>query len=312
MSETFRLGTRKSALALAQSGQTARALEAANPGLTVELTPIVTTGDRLKGSLARHGGKGLFTQELEDGLLAGTLDLAVHSLKDLPVETPDGLEVVAHPLRADPRDVLVSEVASGLHDLPEGATLLTGSLRRSALLLARRPDLDVVPIRGNVDTRLRKWRESGAAGVILAAAGLARLGIEGVPLHPLDPEVMIPAPGQGTLALQVRAGGRAEEPCRRLDHAPTARAARAERYVVAAFGADCTLPVAAWAHPVDPADPEGGELRLVAFLGTPDGSHVARAEAAGSDPDDVARRCVAALREAGADDVLARVGRMRP
>jgi len=296
----LRLGTRRSALALAQSGMMARALEARWPGLSVELVPIVTTGDVVTGDLAKVGGKGLFTQELEAGLLDGSLDLAVHSMKDLPVRLPEGLVVAAHPERADPRDVLVSE-AAGLDALPAGAVVLTGALRRRAQILMRRPDLVVEPIRGNVDTRLRKWRESGAGGVVLAGAGLARLGLADLPAHPLPTDVLIPAPTQGTLALEVRAGGLAEPFVAALDHAPTARAATAERRVVAAFGADCTLPLAAWAHEQD------GWLHLVALLATPDGRHSARGAASGSDPESVAEACVAAMRAEGADGVMGRI-----
>jgi hydroxymethylbilane synthase len=295
----LKLGTRRSALALAQSGMMARALEARHPGLTVELVPMVTTGDVVKGDLAEVGGKGLFTQELERGLLDGSLDLAVHSMKDLPVNLPKGLVVAAHPERADPRDALVSEAAEDLDGLPEGAEVLTGALRRRAQILLRRPDLRVEPIRGNVDTRLRKWRERSAGGVILAAAGLARLGLRDLPVHPVSPEVLIPAPCQGTLALEVRAGSPAEELVRALDHSPTARAARAERRVVAAFGGDCTLPLAAWARQ------DGDVFRLTALLATPDGALAARGEATGDDPDEVAAACVALLRGNGADEVLA-------
>jgi hydroxymethylbilane synthase len=279
----------------------ARALEAANPGLTVEMVPMVTTGDVATGDLAKIGGKGLFTQELERGLLDGSLDLAVHSLKDLPVRLPEGLVVAAYPERADPRDVLVSELAADLDGLPEGAVVLTGALRRRAQILMRRPDLRVEPLRGNVDTRIRKWREQGAGGVILAGAGLARLGLQDLPAHPLATDVLIPAPGQGILALEVRAGGPAVEPCRTLDHAPSRRAADAERRVVAAFGGDCTLPLAAWARFED------GRLRLTALLATPDGAHAARGEAVGDDAAEVAAACVAAMRENGADEVLARI-----
>jgi hydroxymethylbilane synthase len=300
----LRLGTRRSALALAQSGMIARALEARHPGLTVELVGIVTTGDVVTGDLAKLGGKGLFTQELERGLLDGSLDLAVHSLKDLPVRLPGGLIVAAHPERADPRDVLVSDAAEDLDGLPEGSVVLTGALRRRAQILLRRPDLRVEPIRGNVDTRLRKWKESGAGGVILAEAGLRRLGLEGLPAHPIATDVLLPAPCQGTLALETRAGGPAETLCAALDHAPTARAALAERRVVAAFGGDCTLPLAAWARPEGTED---GALRLTALLATPDGQFSARGEAVGSDPAEVAAACVAALREAGADEVLERI-----
>ncbi len=302
----LRLGTRKSPLALAQSGMVARALEATHPGLRVELVAMTTQGDRLLGDLNTLGGKGLFTVELEAGLLDGRLDLAVHSLKDLPVRSADGLVIAAYPERADPRDVLVSEVASSVAELPPSARVLTGSLRRQAQLRALRPDVEPVPVRGNVDTRLRKWRESGAAAVVLAAAGLERLGLDEdatlrVALHPLAVEEMLPAPGQGILAVQVRAGSEAETLCRALDHAPTAAAARAERAVVAAFGGDCTLPLAAWARPTS----EG--LELSALLADPDGTEVVRAVAEGVDPDEVAARCVESLRAAGAERVLARL-----
>jgi hydroxymethylbilane synthase len=303
----LRLGTRRSPLALAQSGMMARALEAGNPGLTVELVPMVTTGDVVTGDLALVGGKGLFTQELESGLLDGSLDLAVHSLKDLPVKLPAGLTVAAYPERADPRDVLVSELAEDLDGLPAGAVVLTGALRRRAQILMRRPDLRVEPLRGNVDTRIRKWREQGAGGVILAGAGLARLGLTGLPAHPIPTDVLIPAPGQGILALEVREDGPAVEVCRVLNHAPSARAADAERRVVAAFGGDCTLPLAAWARPDGPGTGDNGALRLTALLATPDGRHVARGEAVGEDPAQVAEDCVAAMRVDGADEVLARI-----
>jgi hydroxymethylbilane synthase len=300
----LRLGTRRSALALAQSGMVARSLEAAHPGLDVELVPMVTQGDVVTGDLALFGGKGLFTQELESGLLDGSLDLAVHSLKDLPVTLTEGLVVAAHPERADPRDVLVSEDAEDLDGLPAGAIVLTGALRRRAQILMRRPDLRVEPIRGNVDTRLRKWREMGAGGVILAGAGLQRLAVRGIPIHPIDPEVLLPAPGQGTLALETRMNGPAAALCHALNHEDSARAAQAERRVVAAFGGDCTLPLAAWARP----DGDGGRmLRLTALLATPDGRHAARGEAVAGTPEEVAAACIAALREDGADAVLARL-----
>jgi hydroxymethylbilane synthase len=319
----LRLGTRGSALALAQSGEIARALAAAHPGLQVELVPIVTRGDRLAGELAALGGKGLFTEELERGLLDGSLDLAVHSLKDLPVSLPAGLVIAAFPRRADPRDVLVSAIAADLDGLPAAAVVLTGSLRRRAQVLLRRPDLRVEGLRGNVDTRLRRWRERGAGALVLAGAGLARLGMQAsaeLPAHPLAPEVMLPAPGQGTLALETRRGARAEELCAALDDAATGATADAERQVVAAFGGDCTLPLAAWArweglertatpagHAVQGGHGDRHELRLSALLATPDGRLAARGESAGREPGAVAAACIAALRADGADEVLARV-----
>lgn len=308
----LRLGTRRSPLALAQSGQVARALEAALPGLEVELVPIETAGDRTAGDLAKFGGKGLFTAELEQGLLAGSLDFAVHSLKDLPVALPEGLAIAAYPKRADGRDAMISELSADLAGLPEGAELLTGSLRRRAQILALRPDLRVEPIRGNVDTRIRKWRERGAAGVILAASGLARLAVDRpelseLPIHLLSAVEMVPAPGQGILALEVRAGSAAHEICARLDHAASRREALAERAVVAAFGGDCTLPLAAFAQSVDGAASGDGTLRLAVFLGTPDGRRTVRREATGTDSQSLATACVEALRAAGADEILAAI-----
>lgn len=312
MSLTLRLGTRKSELAVVQSSTVARALEDLHPGLRVELVTMETRGDRTAGMLAPLGGKGLFTEELEARLLDGSLDLAVHSLKDLPVTLGDDLVVAAYPERADPRDVLVSEAAADLGSLPAGATVLTGALRRQAQVLATNPALAVEGIRGNVQTRLRKWREQGAGGVILAAAGLARLGMDDLPAHPLDPEGFVPAPGQGTLALEVRSGSEAEELCLPLNHVATARAADAERRVVAAFGGNCALPLAAWARPAVGAEDEG-RLMLTALLASPDGARVARAEATAGSPEEAAAACVAAMRERGADEILDAIpGAMAP
>jgi len=304
----LRLGTRRSALALAQSRWVAERLARA-AGVEVELVPIVTRGDRIPGDLGAAGGKGLFTAELEAGLLDGSLDLAVHSLKDLPVELPPGLVLAAFPERADPRDALVSAAADSLEALPAGAVLLTGSLRRRAQILALRSDLEVRPVRGNVDTRLAKRRrleedEGRPGGALLAMAGLARLSVTGEPAHPIDPALLLPAPGQGTLGIEVRSGSPAEELCRALDHPPTARAAAAERAVVAAFGGDCTLPLAAWARE-QPGDGGGqSRLRLTALLATPDGSRIARGEGVAGSAAEAAAECVAAMRAAAADEIL--------
>jgi hydroxymethylbilane synthase len=302
MSMRLKLGTRKSALAMAQSGQMAKALEKAHPGLEVQLVPIVTLGDRLPGDLAAHGGKGLFTEELERGLQEGSLDLAVHSLKDLPVQPPTDLSIAAYPARADARDLLICQGAETLQALPKASVLLTGSQRRQAQILALRPDLIVQPLRGNIDTRLRKWRESGATAVILAAAGLQRLHIDGVPAFPIPTDVMLPAPGQGTLALQVRRGSRAEALCAALDDPDTRLTALAERRVVRGLGADCTLPLAAWAHRIS-----DGFLCLEARLTTPDGRHEAKARVQGDDPEALGDACLRALNKAGAEDILRRL-----
>ena len=300
----LRLGTRASALALAQSGQVAERLRSAHPGLEVELVPITTHGDREKGELAPLGGKGLFTQELETGLLEGSLDLAVHSLKDLPTKLPSGLGIAAFPERADPRDVLVSTVASTLEELPREAVVLTGATRRRACLLRLRPDLEVRGLRGNVDTRLAKWRESGADGLILAASGLARLGIEEQPAHPLEPETFVPAPGQGTLALETANDSEAAQLCRALDHPATAAAALAERRIVAGLGGDCTLPLGAWARP----DEAGDGWLLTAFLATPDGAPAAQADVEAASPEEAADLALAALEREGSAEILWAVG----
>lgn len=309
----FVIGSRGSQLALWQARWIAARLEEAGHAPRIEI--IKTTGDIIRDvPLAQVGvqadAKGVFTKEIEEALLDGRIDLAVHSLKDLPVTLPDGLTVAAFPERADPRDALVSAAATSLGELPPGAVVLTGSLRRRAQVLALRPDLEVRPVRGNVDTRLAKRRsleeqEGRPGGAILAMAGLGRLGVTGEPVHPIDPGDLLPAPGQGILAIEVRAGSQAEAACRELDHGPSARAAEAERGVVTAFGGDCTLPLAAWARE-EPAD--GGarpRLRLSALLATPDGARRARGEAVAESPEEAAARCVEAMREDGADEVLA-------
>ena len=264
--------------------------------------PITTRGDTTPGSLAALGGKGLFTAELEAGLLDGSLDLAVHSLKDLPVRLPDGLVVAAHPPRADPRDALLCEQAATIDDLPRGARVLTGSLRRRAQLLRHRADLVVEDIRGNVDTRIRKWRELGAEGLVLAAAGLERLGLssEAVSAHPLDAEVMIPAPGQGILALETRADSRAFELCSRARRSRdlARRARRAQR------GGGLRRRLHAAARGV------GSRRRATASRSRSSWPRATAARflettASGVDPDAVAAAAVERLRELGADALLA-------
>jgi hydroxymethylbilane synthase len=245
----LRLGTRGSALARAQAEVVVRDLESRHPGLAVELVLVRTTGDRLQqGPLAPVGGKGLFVKELEEGLLAGSIDFAVHSLKDVPAVVPDRLAIAAIPERADPRDVLVSR-EEGLAALPAGARLGTASVRRRAQLLARRRDLDVVVLRGNVDTRLRRWREGEFTAIVLAAAGLARLGIDEPAARPLSPDVLLPAVGQGALALECRSDDAATRAVLvALDHVASARAVAAERAFLLAIGGDCNTPIAAYAE----------------------------------------------------------------
>ncbi len=262
----LRVATRGSALALVQSGTIADALRAAWPGLEVEVV-VVRTGVRPLDDKSR------FVKEIEDALLAGDADLAVHSAKDLPGEIPKGLAIVAVPERADARDALCG--ASALDGLARGATVGTASLRRRAQLLAARPDLRVPELRGNVDTRLRRLSEGAFDAIVLAAAGLARLGREvGVPLAP---ELMVPAPGQGCLALEARIDDeRARVLTQALDHVDSHRLLLAERAVARQLDAGCQTPLGVHARP------HGAGLRLRAFVGRPDGRESVRAALTGT------------------------------
>lgn len=247
---TLRLGTRGSPLARAQAGMIAAALERAHPGLSVPLVFIRTTGDQLsQGPLAAAGGKGLFVKEIEEALAAGTVDFAVHSLKDVPAVLAPGMLLGAIPQREDPRDVLVAGGEGGLAGLRAGARIGTASVRRRAQLLARRPDVDIVFLRGNVDTRLRKWRDGEVDALVLAAAGLARLGVDEPAARPISPDDLLPAVGQGALALECRA---VDAETRRLlaalHDATAAAEIAAERGFLVGIGGDCNTPLAAHAR----------------------------------------------------------------
>lgn len=248
----LRLGTRGSALARAQADMVRRELEARHPGLAVEMELIRTTGDQLQqGPLASVGGKGLFVKEIEESLASGTIDFAVHSMKDVPARLAPGLAIAAIPRRADPRDVLVSR-ADTIDGLAPGARLGTASVRRRAQILARRRDLEIVVLRGNVDTRLRRWREGAFDAIILAAAGLARLGLEEPAARPIAIDVLLPAVGQGALALECRGDDdRTAGLLAALDDPPSAQAVAAERGFLVAIGGDCNTPLAAHATVMD-------------------------------------------------------------
>lgn len=239
---TLRIGTRGSTLALTQTGMVADDLGDAY-GVTTELVTITTDGDRSNEPLSRAGGTGLFTGALRDALLADECDVIVHSLKDLPTAPHDQLVVAAIPAREDPRDALIARDGLTLDELPAGARVGTGSPRRMAQLRARRPDLEVVDIRGNVDTRLGKVTSGELDAVILAAAGLTRIGRTDVVTEFLDPDRWPTAPGQGALAVEVRRGE--EGLVDRLDHAETRAAVEAEREVLALLEAGCSAPVGA-------------------------------------------------------------------
>lgn len=271
MNVMLKIGARGSPLSLAQTGMVARELVLRNPGLKTEIVTIKTTGDKmLDVSLAKIGGKGLFVKEIEEALLAGDIDLAVHSAKDLPSELPEGLAVGAVPERADCRDALISRHGGGLADLPQGARVGTSGLRRRAQLLAARPDLRIEPIRGNVETRLKKL-ETEFDATILAAAGLERLGLSPPGAVILDPSVMLPAAGQGVLALEARNGDRkVMDILDTLIHRPTLLALSAERGFLRCLGSGCQLPVAALAHFDD------GVMTLEGLIASLDGKKIVR------------------------------------
>ena len=242
------IATRESRLALWQAGHV-RDLLTQRFGLQVELLGMTTRGDQiLDRSLSKVGGKGLFVKELETALEEGRAHLAVHSLKDVPMDLPDGFALAAVPEREDPRDAFVSPRYMTLAELPKGAVVGTSSLRRMVQLLAARPDLDVQPLRGNLDTRLRKLDEGGYAAIILAAAGLMRLGLADRIASRFEPEAMLPCAGQGALGIEVRADSRAlREQLAQLTHRPTWFAVEAERAVSRALGGSCSMPLAAHA-----------------------------------------------------------------
>jgi hydroxymethylbilane synthase len=282
---TLRLGTRGSALARTQSQWVADRV-AATSGEPVELVVISTRGDRdQKSALSRIGGKGLFTAELEAALRERTIDFAVHSLKDLPTADPEGLVLGAIPVREDPRDALIGKP---LEALGPGSRVATGSLRRKVQLEARLPGIAIEELRGNVDTRLRKLTERGLDGVVLAMAGLNRLGIARADIVPLSREIMIPAVGQGALAVQCRGGDDRVLACLQpIDDAPTRSAIDAERAFLSVYGGGCNVPAAAHAWW------EGSSLAILACAQGPEG--LRRFSGEGNDPSALGKAAARAL-----------------
>jgi hydroxymethylbilane synthase len=268
------VATRKSALALAQCRAWIRDLKCCHPGLIVDEHHVTTSGDRIADrSLAELGGKGLFVKEIEEAIVAKRAHLAVHSLKDVPAELPEQLILSCFPERADPRDVVVTRSGSSFEELPSGSSVGTSSLRRTVQLKALRPDLKFVPIRGNVDTRLSKCERGVVDAIVLARAGLVRLGLLDRATQTLSPEQCLPAVGQGALAIEQRADdaevSKLLEP---LQHFETALVVHAERGVMLAVEGNCQTPVAAY------AERTGQHLRLRAMLAEPDGSKLRRVD----------------------------------
>jgi hydroxymethylbilane synthase len=274
-----RIATRGSDLALAQANAIALRIQGELERPT-ELVVIRTTGDRIQHqSLAKIGGKGLFVKEIEEALLDRRADVAVHSAKDLPAAIASGCALAAFPERADPRDALVASAAEAtLGSLPDGGRVGTGSARRAAQLLALRPDLEIVPLRGNVPTRLRKLESEHLDAVILACAGLDRLGLGAHVRERIAASQMLPAVCQGTLALETREDDALRGELGKLEDSEAARAATAERAFLTRVGGDCTTPVAAFAECA-----EGGVLQLRALIASEDGRTLARGEASGGD-----------------------------
>jgi hydroxymethylbilane synthase len=301
MTRPIRIGSRKSRLALVQSEHIAGLLAAAS-GRPCEIVKIVTRGDvTLDRSLPEIGGKGLFTQELEEQLLDGTIDAAVHSLKDLPTEMPPGLTLGAVSKREDPRDVLASAAAVSFDDLPAGARVGTGSLRRRAQLLRRRDDLTFLDIRGNVPTRLEKLDRGDYDAIVLAAAGLNRLGLSARDTVPFDTDALVPAPGQGALGIECRAGDDDMLAILASVHDPeTAVACSIERRVLEMLEGGCNTPVGVHAQC------HGDVVRVVAVVASPDASRYVRNQAEGRtrDWEPIADALVADLRAQGAGDII--------
>ncbi len=294
----IRIGSRGSRLALWQANHIADALRALGHDVSIDI--VRTTGDRMQNiAFASVGAKGMFTREIEDALLAGTIDLAVHSLKDLPTELGDAFTLAAIPQRADPRDVLVSERYSGFDALPAGAVVGTSSLRRQAQLRARRPDLEYVEFRGNVDTRLARLAQGKADAIILAAAGLERLQKTAVIREHFAPEVLCPAPGQGALAIECRAGdGAMHAALQPLEDLDTRMAITAERRCLAALGGGCLVPIGAYCHR------DGDELVLRAVVASTDGRQIIYAERRHIDPEILGEQLAQQLLEQGAGVIL--------
>jgi hydroxymethylbilane synthase len=292
--KTIRLGTRGSTLALTQSGLVADAIAA-----PVELVRIKTVGDRSTASIESLGSTGVFVSALRDALLAGEIDLAVHSYKDLPTAPAEGLVIAAVPERADHRDALIARDGLTFGELPAGSTVGTGALRRVAQLRSVRPDLEYVPIRGNVDTRMRKVDDGELDAVVLAAAGISRLGRAAEITELLDPDLVLPAPAQGALAVECRAG-ELHDLLSRLDHAPSRGAVTAERAMLATLESGCHAPIGAYAEVHD------DKLVLRGMAAAPDGSTVVRREATGSitDAERIGIGLAAELLSAGVADLL--------
>ncbi len=297
----IRIGTRGSKLALAQANWVKQKLEERSPKLRIEIVIIKTVGDRfLETPIQAVGGKGVFVKEIEEALLREEIDLAVHSMKDLPTEIPLGLKVAVIPEREDPRDVLVHSARMSLKDLPSGTTIGTGSLRRRAQILHYRRDLTLLPIRGNIDTRLKKLDRGEVGGLVMAVAGLKRIGREDRISEYLSSDICLSAVAQGALGLECRDGDSVSKDIGFLHHPPTATEVVAERALLKRLGGGCHVPVGgrAWA--------DRGQIRLAGVVADPEGLELFRGEISGlsDDAEKIGRELAEKLLKDGAHRVL--------
>jgi hydroxymethylbilane synthase len=302
MPKTIRIATRKSPLAMWQAEHVAAELKKAHPGLEVEILGMTTRGDKILDTpLAKVGGKGLFVKELEQGMLAGDADIAVHSMKDVPVELPDGLHLSVIMSREDPRDAFVSNNHNSIQDLPQGACVGTSSLRRQSQLAEQRPDLVIKSLRGNVNTRLRKLDDGEYDAIVLASAGLKRLGFDARITALLGPEQSLPAIGQGALGIECRVDDeRVNRLIAPLHDIDTAYCVTAERAMNHRLNGGCQVPIAGYAML------ESGKLWLRGLVGEPDGSKIIRGEVEGKvdEAESMGQGLAERLLEWGADSIL--------
>jgi hydroxymethylbilane synthase len=295
----IRIGTRGSTLARQQTAWVQKKITERYPGLVIDVVRIRTTGDKITAvPLAQVGGKGLFVKEIEEALLRKEINLAVHSMKDVPTDLPAGLHLGAITEREDPRDALITRDRQGLEKLPPGARIGTSSLRRKVQLLGINPYWEIVPLRGNLDTRIRRLETGGLDAVILAAAGMRRMGLEERVTEYLPIHAMLPAVGQGTLGIECRQEGAVNELIAFLNHPKSAMAVAGERAFLRRLGGGCQVPIAAY------GEMKGGELLLQGMVASLDGSRCVRGEAQGDDPEAVGVRLAEDLLAQGAEEVL--------
>ena len=305
MKKEIRVGTRGSQLALWQANWVKSSIEERYAGTTVELVKIKTTGDKiLDVPLAQVGGKGLFVKEIEEALLDGRVDLAVHSMKDVPTEFPQGLHLAYITEREDPRDIVISRNGTPLFDLPKGAKIGTASLRRQAQILKRRPDFEIVQLRGNLDTRIRKLTETDMDAIILAGAGIKRLGWAEKITEYLEPEVMLPAIGQGALGIETRIDDKEINKLTAFfNHHVTSVAVRAERALLKRLEGGCQVPIAAY------GTVDSGRLHLAGLVASTDGAQIITESLDGDEgaAETVGIALAERLLERGAGEILAEV-----